>query len=84
MQRIPIDCYLSAADAEKAAEIDDGGAQVSHSIDNDIDDATHVLIGGAADLPAEHALRLLAIKCHRCRPVGGIFSRLAGHPVLGA
>ena len=35
-----------------------GGAHLPGAIDDHVDDAAHVLVGGAAHLPAEHALRL--------------------------
>src|SRR5215472_519768 len=56
MQRVPVDDDLAAADAEEAAEIDHGGAHRAGAIDNDVDDASHVLIGRAANLAAKYAV----------------------------
>src|SRR6516165_9833489 len=58
MQSIPVDCDLAAADAEKAAEIDHSCAHLPRPVDNDIDDAPHILIGAAAHLLAENTLCL--------------------------
>ena len=57
-QRVPVNDDLPAANAEKAAEIDHGRAHHSGTIDDDIDDAAHVLIGRAADVAAEYAVGL--------------------------
>ena len=53
VQRFPIDRDLSAADAEESAKIDDGGTGLPGLIDDHVDDAAHILVGSAADLPAE-------------------------------
>ena len=45
MQRIPIHRDLAAADAEKAAEIDDRGAHLAGPVDEHVDDPAHVLVG---------------------------------------
>src|ERR1700722_6004126 len=57
MQRIPIDNDLPAADAEKTAEVDDGGAHRAQAVDDHIDDTPHVFFGGAPDIPPKHAAR---------------------------
>src|SRR5688500_242466 len=41
-QRLPIDCDLSAADAEEPAEIDDRGARLPALIHDHVDDAPHI------------------------------------------
>ena len=56
VQRIPVDRDLAAADAEKAAEVDDRGARPAVASTIDIDDPAHVLVGGAADVLAEDRL----------------------------
>jgi hypothetical protein len=58
LQQAPIDRDLAAADAEKAAEIDDGGTRLPLAVDEDIHHATHVLPGGALHLLAEDGRRL--------------------------
>src|SRR3984957_2497565 len=57
MQRIPIDNDLSAADAEKAAEIDDRGAYRALAVDDHVDDTSHVFFSGAPDIPPKDAAR---------------------------
>src|SRR6266699_401212 len=59
MQRLPVDHDPSGAHAEKTAEIDHGSQYLSALIDQDIDDASQVLLGTAADLLAEHCLNAL-------------------------
>src|SRR5215831_16279682 len=59
MQRVPVDDDLPAADTEKTAEVDHGGTHDTGTINNHIDDASHVLIGRAADIAAEHTMRFL-------------------------
>src|SRR6266568_258408 len=59
MQRLPVDHDPSGAHAEKTAEIDHGSQYLSALIDQDIDDASQVLLGTAADLLAEHRLNAL-------------------------
>ena len=82
MQRAPINYDLSAAHAEKTAEIDHSSTHLPALIDQDIDDTTQVLPGPAADLFAERTLNVmreqnrlpgvLAVMgvpgCGRCRP----------------
>src|SRR5262245_6789740 len=51
-KRPPVDHDLAAADTEEAAEVDHRGAHRAAAIDDGIDDAAHVLVGGAADLTA--------------------------------
>src|SRR3954452_5728913 len=58
VQRVPVDRDLAAADAKKAAEIDNSGSYAPLTVDQDVDDAPHVLIGTASHLLAEDALRL--------------------------
>src|SRR3954454_7293005 len=58
MQRAPIDDDLPNANPEKSPEIDDSRAHCSRTIDDHVDDASHVLIRGAADLAPQHAVRL--------------------------
>src|ERR1700687_416023 len=58
MQRVPVYHDFSAADAEKAAEIDDGGAHHSGAIDDHVDDVPHVLVRRATNIPTEHAMRI--------------------------
>jgi hypothetical protein len=59
MQRPPVDHDLSAAHAEKTAEIDHGSAHLPTSIDQDIDDTAQVLPGTAADLLAQRTLNVV-------------------------
>src|SRR6266487_5221010 len=59
MQRLPVDHDPSGAHAEKTAEIDHGSQYLSALIDQDIDDASQVLLGTTADLLAEHCLNAL-------------------------
>jgi hypothetical protein len=58
MQSIPIDRDPSAADAEEAAEIDDCRAHHTNTIDDHIDNVPHILVRRAADIAAEHAVRV--------------------------
>ena len=58
MQGAPVDHDLAAADAEEAAEIDDGCPHRAGAIDDDVDDMAHVLVSGTAHVAAEHAVRL--------------------------
>src|SRR5262245_28541121 len=55
-KRPPVDDDLAAADTEEAAEVDHRGAYRAAAIDDGIDNAAHVLVGGAADLTAEDAV----------------------------
>ncbi len=59
MQRVPIHRDLAAADAEETAEIDDRGAHLAAAIHQHVDDAAHILVGGAAHFAAEDALDLV-------------------------
>src|SRR5438105_2013611 len=52
----PVDHDLTAADTEEAAEIDHRGAHHAVAADDDVDNAAHVLVGGAADLAAKDAM----------------------------
>src|SRR5262249_60429482 len=61
-QCVPSHRDLPAPDAEKTTEVDDCRADLSASIDNDIDDTPHILISAAADFSAENALDLLMIE----------------------
>src|ERR1700730_8410061 len=58
MQRIPVDDYFSAADAQKAAEIDDRRAYRTGAVDDHVDDTSHILFGRAADLASKHTVRV--------------------------
>ena len=62
MQRVPIHRDLAAADAEKAAEVDDGGADLAAAVDQHVDDAAHILVGWAAHFAAENALDLVLVE----------------------
>ena len=62
MQRLPVDGDLATADAEKAAEVDDGGAHPAFAIDQYVDDPPHILVRQAAHVPAENALRFLGFE----------------------
>ena len=62
MQRPPIDYDLSAAHAEKPAEIDHSGTHLPAFVDQDIDDTTQALPGTAADLLAERTLNVLRVQ----------------------
>src|SRR5262245_53242887 len=55
-KRAPVDDDLAAADTEEATEVDHRGAHRSAAIDDGIDNAAHVLVGGAANLAAEDAV----------------------------
>src|SRR3984957_15062262 len=57
MQRIPIDDDLSATYPKKATEIDDGGAYRALAVDDHVDDASHILLSGASDIPPKDAAR---------------------------
>src|SRR4029453_8080213 len=46
---------LAAADAQKSAEVEDGGAPRARAVDQHVDDASHVLVRRAAYLAAEDA-----------------------------
>ena len=61
MQGLPIDRNFPAADPKKAAEINDGGARLSVAINNDIDEASHIFAGGAANIFSENWLGVLCI-----------------------
>src|SRR5512142_3357578 len=62
MQGIPVDRDLATADTKESAEVDYGCADLTSAIDDDVDDTSHVLVGGATDLLAEHALGLMRTK----------------------
>src|SRR5580704_13034058 len=73
MQRLPVDGDLAIADAEKPAEVDDGGAHPAFAIDQYVDDPSHILVRQAAHIPAENALRFLGFEDGdgwRCSTVG--------------
>ena len=70
VQGPPVDRDLAAADAEKAAEIDDGGANAPVPIHHDVDDAAHILAGRATHLAAEHALGVVRADDGDCRRLG--------------
>ena len=81
MQRVPVDRDLAAADAEEAAEIDDGGAHLAGAVDQHIDDPAHILVGGAAHLAAENAFDLMFVEDGHFR--GGRRRRIAAGGVAG-
>src|SRR5215469_2963812 len=59
LQRGPIDGDLAATHAQKTAEIDYCGPRYSGFVDNDIDNATHVLALGICDGLAKDGLGLV-------------------------
>src|SRR5262245_28030355 len=56
VERTPIDNDLAAADAEETTEIDHRGADHAVAVDDDVDDAAHVLVSRTTDLAAEDAM----------------------------
>src|SRR5690242_20213220 len=60
MKRFPGHGDLAAADAEEAAEVDDGGARLALAVDDHVDDAAHALVAHAAHLATHDALHLVA------------------------
>src|SRR5580765_8543207 len=50
--RVPVDHDFPAADAEETTEIDDRGTHRAFAIDDDIDDASHILVCGTANIAA--------------------------------
>jgi hypothetical protein len=76
----PLQCDFAVADAEKAAEIDDRGTHEAIAIDDYIDNAAHILVGGAQNLAAKNAFGFIAVEYGdrgrrldaRCRMVGGL------------
>src|SRR5580704_8192082 len=62
MQRLPVDGDLAIANAEKPAEVDDGGAHPAFAIDQYVDDPPHILVRQAAHVPAENALHFLGFE----------------------
>src|SRR5262249_20222769 len=60
--RVPIDGDLAAADTEEAAEIDHRGAWQAGAINDDIDDPTHVLVGGAANGATQDSLHVAVVQ----------------------
>src|SRR5258708_1957374 len=67
IQGPPIDGDLAGADAEKAAEVDDGRADLPVAADDDIDNATHILVRVAAHALAEDRRDLLIVEHDRGR-----------------
>jgi hypothetical protein len=57
----PIDRDLPVSDPEKSAKVDNGRANLSGFVSNNVDDPAHVIASGAANLFAENALDLLTI-----------------------
>src|SRR5690242_3300365 len=55
-KRAPVDDDLAAADAEEAAEIDHCGAHHAVAANDNVNNAAHVLVDGAADLAAKDAV----------------------------
>jgi hypothetical protein len=62
VQCAPIDRNLSAADAEKSSEVDDGSPQISSVIDQYINDAAHILVVGADHFFPEDTLDLMVVE----------------------
>ena len=62
VQGVPFNRNFPAANPEEAAEIDDRSPHPSASIDDYINDAAHILVGGAQDLPAENALDFMVVE----------------------
>ena len=58
----PIHRDLAAADAEEAAEVDDRGTHLAAAVDQYVDDAAHILVGGARHFPAQNALDLVVVE----------------------
>ena len=67
MQHAPVDRDLARADAEKAAEVDDGGAQHAAAVDDDVDDAAEILALDALHRLAQQRLRRIAVNDDRRR-----------------
>src|SRR5438445_412864 len=61
MQRAPVDDDLAAADAEKAAEIDHRRTRRAEAIDDDVDDAPHILARRAFDVASENAAGVIRV-----------------------
>ncbi len=83
MQCAPVNGDLAAADAEKAAEVDDGRAHFALAIDQHVNDPSHVLVGAAQHLAAENALDLVSVEHRDCcgrlrRPGGRLWCRRRG------
>src|SRR5882724_7183331 len=76
-QCVPVDGNLAAADAEKAAKVDDGCTYLSGSVHNDLDDAPHIFVRNAADLLAENSLDLLIVDDNYRRPASASGARNA-------
>src|SRR5262249_46787473 len=57
---------FAAADAKKTAEVDHRGTDPAAAIDDDVDDAAHIFVGGAEHWPPENALDFVIIE-HRHR-----------------
>src|SRR5581483_8148403 len=57
MQCVPIDDDLPAANTQKAAKIDYSRAHRPLAVDDDINDASHVFVFRASNVPTEHTMR---------------------------
>src|SRR5262249_28361250 len=66
VQGAPIYRDFAAADAKKTAEVDHRGTDPTVAIDDDVDYAAHIFVGGAENWPPEHALDFMVIE-HRHR-----------------
>ncbi|HVJ42914.1 MAG TPA: hypothetical protein VM639_15525 [Dongiaceae bacterium] len=72
VQDAPVDCDFSRADAEEAAEIDDGGPHQPGMVDHDVDDTPHVVAAGALHRFAKKRVSRLAFDDDRgCLGVAG-------------
>src|ERR1700689_443406 len=72
MQRAPVNGDLAGADTQKTAKIDDRGSDLASAINEDVDNAPHVVARGAKRFNAENALELLPVD-NRGRNAGLLF-----------
>src|SRR6266850_4569537 len=66
----PVDGDLAATDTKESAKIDDRRARLAGFVDEQVDDAAHRLVGGAADLLAEDATKVRLRKLLQARAFG--------------
>ena len=83
MQRAPVDDDFSAADAEETAEIDYRRAHHAGSVHDHVDDATHVLVGGAAHVATKDAVRFAGADHGDRRRWRRLLCGFRGHRTLG-